>query len=800
MKRFSSFFGAVLVVAVLCALPAGAAEKAADWRSVSRVRGVLSIDWQEWIREGHFSDQRTFEQREEARVQFVMERDRGDKVALPPGLPPELAALFKDAVENSKMDQPQASWRAISATISGSRQAESSVVPYGSSSLSASFRGAPQSLKDFTLSVDFETGAWQIVSPGKLRDPYPVVVVHQGDDPRTDTSMDDVAQSATFDGVVSGPPVMTTATYQDAGAVDQKPTRGFRKSARLQFWPEFNDVEVEVTIDDYAKWRPQGSIPDSARPGNRLIARGTLRPKGAGRVEDLPRVKAFHFALLDTSREPGVCLNWPMGAKDSDFDMRLAAAPPFAGQVGDGGQRNDVAGSVKDERGRPYAESAIDSYDFGGRSSLQVVCELADGREIVGVMKTDAGDQDLVRLPKMNGPDWIAEVWRKEKNVPALAANADDEVVAGQKDNGDGFTLYEEYRGWVVSGQHVEGDRERKDFFVLNLIGGEAQPGIGLFETLSELRVHSRLRRGEMAETTRLMNGNHRDAPHRVNQHGVWVKTFTRATLGDTGADTPMTKSGVAGRPGITKGVGILARSDPESAFNKAYNLPAQDAMFAYDRAIAHELLHSVGVEHHGPSDSTGYSLIFIPPNVPKNKIGRPHYQSGDGTVFTLLTEDGHDLAAATYVSYAETMGRYRAAMMDMLVALWSHGPAGSTDPVVARQRAEDSLAGAFDQVYEQSGMVGLPRGAHSGNQDCVMRYYFARFYPALGRRDTLYLVTPGTERIGLELCRAAPGTGVNAASHRPQSRYSNAASGAGNCFSQICPNDAIAPRKAVSP
>ena len=80
------------------------------------------------------------------------------------------------------------------------------------------------------------------------------------------------------------------------------------------------------------------------------------------------------------------------------------------------------------------------------------------------------------------------------------------------------------------------------------------------------------------------------------------------------------------------------------------------------------------------------------------------------------------------------------------------------------------------------------------------MRYYFAKFYegkkaPSMGTQ-LYYLIEPGTEHIGMEICRDGKGTGVNAAGHQPQSRYGDTAGEAGNCFAQICPNDAIPPRK----
>ena len=257
---------------------------------------------------------------------------------------------------------------------------------------------------------------------------------------------------------------------------------------------------------------------------------------------------------------------------------------------------------------------------------------MLDGRELVGEFVASDGEaaQDLIRLPNMTGPYWIASAWKREKGVVELPDTDDSEKVDGQVYDGDGYTLYEEYRGWMEGGKRIEGDPKRKDFFVLNLIGADARKGIDLFEKVSGLQVHSKLRRSEMSQKTRLMNGNHRDAPQRVKQHGVWVKAFGSAKeLGVTGAATPMTKAGVSGRPGITIGVGILARDNADSDFNKPYNLPKYFSVLAYDRAIAHELLHSVGVEHHGSGDWFLGARWVSPRNL-RNKIGRPYFQSTD--------------------------------------------------------------------------------------------------------------------------------------------------------------------------
>ena len=123
----------------------------------------------------------------------------------------------------------------------------------------------------------------------------------------------------------------------------------------------------------------------------------------------------------------------------------------------------------------------------------------------------------------------------------------------------------------------------------------------------------------------------------------------------------------------------------------------------------------------------------------------------------------------------------------------------GRNNPAYAdtpEKKAEADLVDLASSYLVLSGVVGVSQGEHSGDQDCVMRYYFAKFYEMKGRKDDLYLVTPGTERIGIDICHAGTGTGINAPGHQPQSRYGNAAAGEGDCFNQICPNDAIPPRK----
>lgn len=611
-----------------------------------------------------------------------------------------------------------------------------------------------------------------------------------------------------------GPAAGRSQKFQVSGA-------GVIQRSKVILFPVYEDLEVEVTIADYAKWRPRGSIADPKKPGNTLVARATLKSK-SGTAKAFPPIKEFRFELMDTSREPGVCLNWPLEAKDEDYDLRLATAST-GGELSDRDQKLAINTPPTNSEGRPYAEATVESFDFGARAELRVVCELEDGSEIIGLMKDEGGEQDLVRLPKMSGPDWIAESWRREKDVMKLAAGADAEKVDGQKDDGDGYTLYEEYRGWAVNGQHVEGDPKRKDFFVLNLIEGDGRGGIALFAQVSKLRVHSRLRDGrEISQEKRLMNGNHRDAPHRVAQHGV-VLSHEGMGAGGYNVGIEGVDKTKAGRPRTVKWV-YVETHHPNGAFaakNSAeYNLSERDAALAYDRAVAHELLHSVGVDHHGEQVWSFVRCNFQGASAALNPTRRARYTSGfslvtfqiqaaedwrgdRGDTITLLWEDTRrDVVEDAIAAYEAALAKHRAddARSESYARENAAEAARMATLGVSRDAAFWSGYNADIRAareHHRGIRVGAVGGTDCGNDRCIMKYYFANAYRIAGRENAYYLIRPGSgaNRAGRDLCTSPAGTGTNAQSHQPQSRFGDAHEGRGNCFGDICPNDAIPPR-----
>ena len=138
---------------------------------------------------------------------------------------------------------------------------------------------------------------------------------------------------------------------------------------------------------------------------------------------------------------------------------------------------------------------------------------------------------------------------------------------------------------------------------------------------------------------------------------------------------------------------------------------------------VAHEMLHSCNVYHHGERD----------------RKMRWFYRTGDGQIY----EEGFE--------------------------------AGRGQPVPITVKREDGRVIAPSVFFspgetEKTIWLGLTHGQHSGAEECVMRYDVAFAY--VSARDPIVRYLTGGESVGTQLCRSANGTGVNAsAAYRRRAR-----------------------------
>lgn len=535
-------------------------------------------------------------------------------------------------------------------------------------------------------------------------------------------------------------------------------------------------LELIIEPAGYTTWRPEATKSED-QPGNKLAVKVTLAWSDGSPVDKDTQAESFHFDLSKVSHEPGVALNYPIQDGKTTADLQfLPEENPLLTVSGSERQHAVTQAGVSGTE----ATAVVSAFDWGAWGEIQATATLADGRMIKGHLAGDAS-QSNVRLPKRASNSLIADVWKQQQGVNKPDQDDSEPNPAGLAGcDGDGFTLYEEYRGFYESGKHLEGDPKKKDFFILNLIGAEAEAGIWLFTEVTGLAVHKDLTQEEFVYQERLLNKNHSDGPHRVDQHGVFLVTCNNVN----GASTGITESGLRARPYLVTGICVQDRYDQTLTLGKQRNLSNTDFAEYYDRAIAHELLHSIGGEHHGEGDYA-LSVEVVWPEDPANPFGRPYFRDHyNQNELHLMTENPRQDALP--LMYPALRGAYEKVMANL--------PAVQ---VLLGMSAEDSAQVADflkNSIFSRDYQLGVKNGQHSGDDQCIMRYSLAELYQDMDHEDTYYLVPRGSEPGGLQLCSSATGTGVNQPGRTPQPRYFNAAPSRGSCRFWICPNDAIPP------
>jgi hypothetical protein len=547
----------------------------------------------------------------------------------------------------------------------------------------------------------------------------------------------------------------------------------FQRTASFQFWPDWNDLEVEVEIEDstqlsstnppgasYRNWRPEGNLEAPEQGGPRpLRLKATLKPKAESPTPEqlaaMPPVRRFRFEMSEVSREPGVCMNWPVPPgtnappDDPEFDLRFIATVPEAMVLSPKKSKAGVIPLPGADPNLPSAWVLLECFDFGAHANLQVYAELADGREIVGHLKVGEEKRYLIPIPDREPESLVARKWREDNKVKGGNAEDLDDQPEGDGQKGDGFSVYEEYRGFRVNGKHVSPDPWIKNLFVRNINEGPVAAGCRMIESSTVvgdrkgLKIYDELKAEEWV-VSRVMNLNRsKSAPRSSDeyQHGLLVRPnpVTNAL-----ASSYSDRIAFPRRPKNVLSL-VVAPSD-----NTA-------------ETVAHELTHAIGCAHHGDTDYYAYWSVVQTNSVPYRRWMEQRMDS-DGKTGTLVP-----LGRATPITvYVE----------------------GSRNPKWPNQDTNAPLPKRSLKYIAQRG------GEDSGQEDCYMRYSIAGAYIPRGRPndriEAAQNIVGGDDAAAYYvLCRSCKGTGVN-----PE-RYGNAT--IGNCLGQICVRDS-APDRPITP
>lgn len=225
-------------------------------------------------------------------------------------------------------------------------------------------------------------------------------------------------------------------------------------------------VEAIVSVtEDFGNWIPKAGK-DEKVPGNGVPVSVRLIDKNKG-AQVNNRVARFRFELVSVSKEKGICTNYPLRGT-TDFDLSInPETNPHLSVTADGQ-------SAESKQELPVCTVLINAYDWGAFGKLKVTAKLSNGQEIVAILEDDK-EKTLLTIPKDENDNRVADVWEKEQGVFLRNENSfwdEDNQPANQRRNGDGYTLYEEYRGFrTLTQTHVRTSPSKKDLFVFDQDG-----------------------------------------------------------------------------------------------------------------------------------------------------------------------------------------------------------------------------------------------------------------------------------------------------------------------------------------
>jgi hypothetical protein len=292
--------------------------------------------------------------------------------------------------------------------------------------------------------------------------------------------------------------------------------------------------QVEAVIllpKDYAPWMPTAG-PDQTTPGtNPVVVMAELRLKGASGTPPVTRAK-FRFELVDTSKEPGICMNAP--SKDeatSDFDLQFAKSK--------GIEPTNQKQRYETDSFTTSSSALVLCYDFGAAAKVKVTAITESGDEIPAHLDGKP-DVPWLTLPLDDNDNRLADSWEKSEEVwgKASAPNWDEaDEPDDHETKGDGISLYEKYRGFKFGGEHERLMARKKYVFIydpdtlvhLNL------GSVMSFELASKLRVRfvegdEWTGPGTVGANKRIVNFNTSGFGHAVDQHGLHVRLVNSPT------------------------------------------------------------------------------------------------------------------------------------------------------------------------------------------------------------------------------------------------------------------------------
>lgn len=222
---------------------------------------------------------------------------------------------------------------------------------------------------------------------------------------------------------------------------------------------------VEQGKFSYEHWLPGGPKVDGSddRHGDDSLKFYIVVRDKVDTTKIYPGTYTIDWALNDVTSYPGFCNNYPAYSDHPNTDHDIVFSPELTTDPSfDPATITDRAASTRTGKGRD-ARVAVVCMDYGGWAKLAAAVTLDNGI-MVQARPYYSKEIGFLTIPFDKDENKIADYWEEKNKVFKKGFTLswdDDNMPDKQRDNGDGYTLLEEYRGFATYNDHVADPKKK---------------------------------------------------------------------------------------------------------------------------------------------------------------------------------------------------------------------------------------------------------------------------------------------------------------------------------------------------
>jgi hypothetical protein len=409
-------------------------------------------------------------------------------------------------------------------------------------------------------------------------------------------------------------------------------------SASLNDKPlKYEAILSPVDKDAYTNWVPEGPKPEgngqekdvNGKPrGNDIAFKIIVRDKKTKELATMPWKAKFY--LTDNSHYKGWCTNYPLKSEDDTPDLRFDSNDT-ANQFEKITETNATTNTSVQSK-----NVSLISYDYAAYANLNADVIMDDGTKIETHVEDHSDAISTITIPMDDNGNHIADAWEKNKPFDGKPPTWDeDPLPAKQKRNGDGYTLFEEYRGFMVlktpgktpkslNKEFIRLDPNTKDCFVYDIDD--------LFfkyyapTNISKINWHyvdteTFNFNGIIDEDiTHWTNYNTPEEYYYAKQYAAYIYKDEKEGNDDQGGGSVARIKTQNDHQGHFLDLRIAikhAASELQGQYAFGPDQPCPDKAKAtatteqdYKQSVLHEIGHTIGISHHQPNATLNYNPI----------------------------------------------------------------------------------------------------------------------------------------------------------------------------------------------